>query len=388
MGMEQPRFYIVHGIGNDAVGLVGRITAPIGQAGGNVVDLRQDVLHGLFTIHMVVDLSATQLRLDDLAAMVRNIGEDTGLKLYADKYLPVPPPPDKKNLLLILLGSDRPGIIASVSEILGRYRANIELAQAIAREDLFLLELITDVSHCRIPLPNLMSSIEKTMSEMKMKTIFQTEDVFNKKKRVILFDLESSFIDPSLRAEIIRQTALDAQALAEVYGQASPRQCVRQALARLDGFPADVMATLTEGVSASSGTMELIQTLMTMGYRIVLVSRALSLLTDHLKSKLGLDYAFGVPTRIDEDSRSLVGELSDEDFAAALVENVTLQVAAAERVEPSDITIVSDADTESLPGIRLEFDLGQLLHLYNQRVISQDHMIGILGSFGVPRSGS
>jgi phosphoserine phosphatase len=386
--MAQPRLYIVHGIGNDAVGLVGRITAPIGQAGGNVVDLRQDVLHGLFTIHMVVDLSATRLRLDDLAAMVKDIGEDAGLTLMAEKFLPVAPIPDKKNLLLILLGSDRPGIIASVAELLGEYRANIELAQAIAREDLFLLELITDVSHCRIPLPNLMSSIERSMSEMKMKTIFQTEDVFNKKKRVILFDLESSFIDPALRVEILRQTGIEAAALRQAYGQASPRQCLRQALARLDGFPADVMATLIDGVGATSGTMELIRTLMTMGYRIVLVSRALSLLTDRLKSRLGLDYSFGVPTRVDDDSRSLVGELSDEDFAEALVENVTPQVAAAERVEPGDITIVSDADSASPPGIRLEFDLGQLLHLFNQRVISPDHLIGILGCFGVPRGGS
>ncbi|MBN2368910.1 MAG: hypothetical protein JXO72_00310 [Vicinamibacteria bacterium] len=383
--MAQPRLYIVHGIGNDAVGLVGRITAPIGQAGGNVVDLRQDVLHGLFTIHMIVDLSATRLRLDDLMAMAKDVGEDTGLTLFAEKFLPASPPPDKKHLLLILLGSDRPGVIASIAETLGNYCANIELAQAIAREDLFLLELVTDVSHCRIPLPNLMSSIERSMSELKMKTIFQTEDVFNKKKRVILFDVGSSFIDPALSAEILRQTGLDAAALEKAYGHASPLERLRHALARLDGFPADVMATLMEGVNPSSGTMELIRTLKTMGYRVALVSRALTLLTDHLQSRLGLDHSFGVTARIDGDSRCLTGELCEEDFAAALAESVIPRMAAAEHVDPSDITIVSDAESASPPGIRLEFHLGQLLHLYNQRVINSDRLIGILGGFGVPR---
>lgn len=48
--------YIVYGIGPDSVGLIGGITSPIARVGGNIVDMRQDVLHGLFTIFLVVDL--------------------------------------------------------------------------------------------------------------------------------------------------------------------------------------------------------------------------------------------------------------------------------------------------------------------------------------------
>ena len=49
--------YIVYGIGADSVGLVGAITSPISQVKGNIVDMRQDVMHGLFTIYLVVDLA-------------------------------------------------------------------------------------------------------------------------------------------------------------------------------------------------------------------------------------------------------------------------------------------------------------------------------------------
>ncbi|MEJ2053763.1 MAG: ACT domain-containing protein, partial [Calditrichaceae bacterium] len=62
--MSRQRLYIVHGMGNDAVGLVGGITEPIASAGGNIVDLRQDVLHGLFTIYLVVDLTDCEIRID------------------------------------------------------------------------------------------------------------------------------------------------------------------------------------------------------------------------------------------------------------------------------------------------------------------------------------
>jgi predicted amino acid-binding ACT domain protein len=111
-------------------------------------------------------------------------------------------------------GNNAVGLVGSITGPIGRAGANIELAQTIGREGLFLLELLTDVSQCRVPLPNLMASIEEAMGALGMKTIFQTEDVFNKKKRIILFDIGKSLIDPTLRAEIVKQTGLDPQQVA------------------------------------------------------------------------------------------------------------------------------------------------------------------------------
>jgi predicted amino acid-binding ACT domain protein len=384
--MAGQRLYIVHGRGNDAVGLVGSITAPIGQAGGNIVDLRQDVLHGLFIIDMVVDLSDTPLRINDFTAMIKEISEDTGLVLSVDKYLPVPRSPDKKNILLILLGNDKPGIIACASEMLSKYRANIEAAETIGREGMFLMELLTDVSQCRIPLPNLMASIEKSMSAMGMKTIFQTEDVFNKQKRVVLFDVVSSFMSQSLCSELLQQTDLTAAAVTAAYPSAEVLPVLRKAASCLDGFPVEVMTTVIEGINASSGTMELMQRLKTMGYKIVLVSRALSVVTDYLKGKLDIDYSFGVQTRIDNDSQALVGEMTEEDCKAVEMEDVAPRIAEREGIVPGSITVISDAGLSNAPGIRLEFDLGQLLHLYNEHVISKENLLGLFGSFGVPRT--
>ena len=383
--MERQRLYIIHGLGNDAVGLVGSITGPIGEAGGNVVDLRQDVLHGLFTCHLVVDLSETDLRLAELSAMVARIAEDTGLRMTVDKYLPVPRSPGKKNLLVILLGCDRPGLIATASELLGRYRANIELAQTIGREGMFLMELMTDVSQCRVPLPNLMASIEQSMSAMNLTTLFQTEDVFNRQKRVILFEVRGSFIEPALRDEIVQQTKLEPAGVQAAYLGRAPEEVYRKAVALLEGLGIDVLQTIVEGVNASRGTLELLQTLKMMGYRIALASQGTSLLTDHLKQRLGLDHGFGVPLRVDDDSRTVLGEASTEDLHAVAPDRVVAEVAAREGIGADAVTVISDAGQPSAPGIRLDFDLGQLLVLRNQRALSPDQLVGLLGAFGVPR---
>ena len=98
--MATQRLYVVHGMGSDAVGLVGHIAAPIARAKGNILDLRQDVLHGLFTIYMVVDLTGSQLTAKKLQTLVDQIGEQTGLELTASPYRPDRPRQDELQFLL------------------------------------------------------------------------------------------------------------------------------------------------------------------------------------------------------------------------------------------------------------------------------------------------
>ena len=201
--MATQRLYVVHGMGSDAVGLVGQITAPIARARGNILDLRQDVLHGLFTIYLVVDLTGSQLTAKKLQTLIDQIGAQTGLQLTASPYRPVARRPERKNLLMICIGRDKPGIIASSAEMLGKYNANIELAQTIGREGIFVMELITDVSHCTLPLTNLQQTIQKKMAALNIRTIFQEEHVFSKRARVLLFQMTGSFIARATRDEIL-----------------------------------------------------------------------------------------------------------------------------------------------------------------------------------------
>ena len=375
--------YVVHGMGPDAVGLIGQITEPIAQAQGNIVDLRQDVLHGLFTIYLVVDLSGTDLSTDALQAMLAKIADDTGLKLTADPYTPVARQPDKNNLLMILIGRDRPGIIAASSKLLGKYQANIELAQTVGREDVFLMELLTDISHVTIPVENLKRAVSKNMETLNIKAVFQDEHVFNKRKRVILFHIASSFLAPPVRQEIMDQVDISPEELAPLVTRGNVAASAQRALGLLDGVPLDVIDMVLKGVVPTTGTHELIQTLKTMGYKIVLVSGGLAFLTDYLKERLDLDYAFGMPHAIDDDARTLTGELLTEEPGAHDIDAVLSQVATLESVEPDDITIITDEGCARTPGIRLEFGLDVLLDCFNRHALSRENVLGLLAGCGI-----
>ncbi len=384
--MDQ-RLYIVHGIGNDAVGLVGKITSSIAQANGNIVDLRQDVMHGLFTIYLVVDLTASTLSLDEFQHVLQKISEETDLKISVDLFTPIPRSAEKKNMLLILLGKDKPGIVATVSKALSSYNINIEFSQMIAREDIFLMDLLTDVSKSILPMENLKKVVREKMLAMHIKTMFQSEDVFNKKKKIILFDIASSFIDQPTLREIVRQTHIAPETIASTYSIESISTSLLHAVSHLEDLPIEVLNTIIDTIEISPSTMELIQTLKIMGYKIGLMSNGFAPFTDSIKKKLDIDYCFGIDIPVDDDAKMIIRGLSVDELKIPDRQQIFAKLKERESVGEEDITIITDLDMQTLgtPGIRLQFNMKIILDYFNQHILNREALIGLLGSFGIPR---
>jgi len=375
--MARERLFIMHGMGPDATGLVGTITGEIARHKGNIVDLRQDVLHGLFIFYAVVDLSGSDMRIDEFNKTVRSISEDTGIALNVETYNPVARNPEKKNMLLILLGTDRTGIISSISSLLGDYSINIEFARTIGREGVFLMELMTDISSCSIPVENIKSTIGSTMSQMGIKALFQTEHVFNKKKRVILFDIDRSLMDDSQREEVVRQAGLDSADLNALLAEQSCSTIAK----RLEGLSVTTYENLIADVHATPDTVELLQTLKTMGYVIGLISSASSIFVDSLSSKLNIDHAYGIPFEVNDDTRCFTGCI-EEGFTGMNRHQIITEIVLRQGITSEDVTIINAGSGSFLPGIHPVFNLGTVLELYNRRTVSRELLNALIASFG------
>lgn len=379
--------YVIFGSGPDSVGLVRKVTDPIAEAGGNIVDLRQDVMHGLFTVCLVLNVPSGKPPLEELRGLVGRISDGTGLQLQVEPYSPVPRSPELRNLLLILLGRDRPGVIATISESLSRYGINIEFSRAIGREDVFLMELMTDISQCSLPLENLKTVLCDNMRGMNIETMFQAEDVFNKAKRIILFDIGGSFLTGPTHREILVQAKLGPEALTKVCEADRPEESLQAAAAALDGLPAAVARSVVEGFQPTPGTLELIQTLKVMGYRVALSCRAFPFFTDWLQTRLDLDHVFGCGPGIDADSQTVEGELQPAEPSPFERGRVVAELMTREGVEREVITVIDDAEPlpGGPPGLRLTFDMKGILGHFNEGVLSSENLVGLLGSFGLPR---
>lgn len=379
--------YIIYGIGADSVGLVGGITSPIAAVRGNIVDMRQDVLHGLFTIYLVVDLGEATVPVKEFRAIVDRISAETGVKLSIERYTPTPRGVEKKNMLVTLVGKDKSGIIATITEKLGAYNINIEISEVVAREDIFLMDLLCDVSSSALPTENLKTAIREAMQAIRISTMFQTEDVFNKKKKIILFDIAGSFMDALTMREIMSQAGIQRQSVS-IGDPEEPELAFMHATASLlEGLPQTVIDAVMDSIEISKGTHELLQTLKIMGYKIGLISNGFDAFTGAMKTRLGLDFAFGFELPMDDDAQAVIGDLPAGLMKPLDRPGIIAKILKQERVDQEDITVISDRDIDcaTTPGIRLVFNMKVMLDLMNQHALSRDSLTGLLRSFGIPK---
>ncbi len=377
--------YIVSGMGPDAVGLVGAITKPIASVKGNIVDMRQDVLHGLFTITMLVDLGGAEVSVKEFRAICDRISSDTDLRLTVERFTPTARSVGRKGMLVTLVGKDRPGIIAAITEKLGAYTVNIEMSDVVAREEIFLMDLLCDISRSTLPVENLKPALRKTMEELGITTMFQTEDVFNKKKKVVLFDIASSFMDAATVREVMTQAGISPQELVRPAHDVPDVSYMHETAALMAGMPLAVIDTIVDGVEISPGTHELVQALKIMGYKIGLIANAFDVFTRFLKGRLGLDYALGHELPVDEDAQAVDGDQPPGLMKPVDRRAVVDEIVRKEGVDAEDVTVISDSKAlfENTPGIRVRFDTKVILDLMNRHALSRESLAGVLRSFGI-----
>jgi ACT domain-containing protein len=86
--------------------------------------------------------------------------------------------------VITVLGKDRVGIIAGVSNILAESNVNIlDITQTIM-QDVFTMITLVDISSCNIPFDVLSEKLDKKGVELGLRIQIQHEDIFNSMHRI------------------------------------------------------------------------------------------------------------------------------------------------------------------------------------------------------------
>ena len=91
----------------------------------------------------------------------------------------------KKELSFItVIGRDKKGIVAKISNLLYRNNINIEDINQKVMEGLFVMTMLVDVSGYKYPLHKLNSGLERIGREMGLRIQLQHENIFKMMHRV------------------------------------------------------------------------------------------------------------------------------------------------------------------------------------------------------------
>jgi glycine cleavage system transcriptional repressor len=122
--MDEGHLIAVSAIGNDRPGIVAGVTKVLYEAGVNLEDATSTILRGHFTMTLVVR-APVDVDAGVLEERLAEVAEDLGLVVTArpvdDAQLDVPQPTH----MISVYGTDRPGIVFRVTDVLARRGANV-----------------------------------------------------------------------------------------------------------------------------------------------------------------------------------------------------------------------------------------------------------------------
>ena len=72
---------VVTGVGKDAVGIIANVCTELANCNVNVLDISQTVMQGYFTMMMVVDVTASNMPLAELAQHLEEKGKQMNLSI-------------------------------------------------------------------------------------------------------------------------------------------------------------------------------------------------------------------------------------------------------------------------------------------------------------------
>jgi phosphoserine phosphatase len=389
-------------VGLDMPGLVAKITTKIYEMGGNIIDVEENCLRGLFSIFLIIDFSSTGYSKADITDSLMAIEKGTGLKIVLETYDPkdVRYRRQKESHIVTVLGVDQPGIIAKISTFFYGYHINIENCKMIALGTFFSMEMVIDTSRMtkeksvsrRQALANIKSELKDLCNRFNLSVVVQSEDLYQKTKKLVVFDVESSLIqDSSLRGFIEKiegkANAVDWAIQMEDDSRDKMETLIENART-LKGIPLSDFEEFGKILQLHPGALELIRILKSMGFKIALLSSGFSFFLKDVFADAGVDYAFSNTLMVDEKG-VVTGELEEPIITNDNKDELLEFIMDVEEIHRDQVIAIGDGSTRSHymknMGLSIAFKPDET-GVTTDGILGGDKIINMLYCLGIPRT--
>ncbi|NQT56963.1 MAG: HAD-IB family phosphatase [Desulfobacteraceae bacterium] len=398
---EKQKTINLSAIGLDSPGLVSKITNKVFESGGNIIDVEENCRRGLFSIFLTIAFPSTGDSIDSIMASLKSIQDETGLKVILGEYYErgVNGSAEKENHLVTILGMDRPGLIARISGFFLKHNINIENCRMIARGEFFSMEMLIDsmgmttgryldrneaIDHWKNELKDLCAGLDQSV-------VIQSENIFNKIKKLVVFDLESTLLeDFSIKdfLETIKGEILSIDNTTRFLEDDKGRMEAVVGNARmLKNIPVRDLERLSAILRLTPGSTELIKVLKSMGFKIAILSSGFDLFVKKILQEAGVDYAFSNTLQVDEND-IVTGELEEPVITDGTKEEILEFIMNVEKISRDQVIAIGDGSTRSHfiknAGLSIAFKPGEK-SIKTDGVLSSDQIINLLYCLGIPK---
>jgi phosphoserine phosphatase len=293
----------------------------------------------------------------------------------------------KRSYVLTLLGPDRPGVVAAFSSTLAKHLCNIERIKMIARGEFFAMEMWIDLREANFSF--LRQDLTAVAKKIGMDIIAQPEYVFKKRKKVIVFDMDSTIVEGEIIDEMAKLAGVSKKVtmITEkgMQGEIDFSESLRTRVSLLKGLRMKSLESIVKTVKLTKGSEELIVALKEMGFKVALISGGFSFFTDALKKRLGFDYAFGNELEIEKGK--LTGRIKGKIIDAKRKAEILDDICQREGITREEVVAVGDGSNDRImvanAGLGIAFNAKEILKRVADGAITKDHIKGVLYCLGI-----
>ncbi len=366
--------------GLDKPGIIKRISQVLAENNVNIVDIEQTVLQGMFAMFVIGDVSKSKISFDELATLLKKAGKEIDVVVDVAPFFR-PESRDKNLYVVTVLGEDRVGIVYKISNLFFEMGINVEKTSLTARDKLISIDFLLDLREANPE--SVKKKLREQIEEMGLDVVMRPYRKFEKTKRLIIFDMDSTIVDAEIIDEIAKVAGVqdEVKKLTEkaMEGKINFRDALVERVKLLKGLPVEVLEKIYSEIKLTEGAKELIKSLKESGYIVAVVSGGFSYFTDRLKEELDLDYAFG--NELEIENGVLTGRLKGRIIDAVEKARIIEEIARKEGINKEDIVAVGDGANDKImvenAGLGIAFNAKKALKEVADGSISKENLIGI-----------
>ena len=383
---------VINVSGKDRLGVISDISGVLAQNDVNIIDIGHTVIHKMFSMFMIVDVSWSSVSYRELKGMLYRLGKKLCLDIEMNRLedgvgVKSPRIQGKSHYVLSVIVRDRVGIVYDISRCLSEEGVNILRIALVARDKLITIEMLVDIG------AKSASDVGRVLrgkgGSLGLDIVFLRGDVFKREKRLVVFDMDSTIVDAEVIDEVAKRAGIEGEVemltRQAMDGEIDFKESLRRRVKLLSGLPEGVLKEVYDGLRLTSGACELVRALKVQGYKIALVSGGFTYFTDRLNDVLHFDhvYANRLVIKNGKVTGEIEGDIIDERRKGEIIDELMREYDLAREQVVAVGDGANDRQMLQNAGLGIAFNAKDALKKVSSGTISKENLIGILNILGI-----
>jgi phosphoserine phosphatase len=388
---------LINVTGQDRPGLTAKMTQILAQAGMEVLDMGQSVIHDYLTLGILVRTAPEQ---NDAIDQLKSMFVAEGLSVEAEvvtnpEYADWVSRQGQKRIILTILGRKITAAqLSRLARIVTDEGLNIDhinrLSGRVPLEPSAMpARACLEWSLRGSPSPLFRKKLMALATELTLDLAVQEDGIYRRHRRLIAFDMDSTLIETEVIDELAKRKGVGA-AVAEITHQAMSgeldfQESLIRRVAQLKGLPETILSEVAAHLPLTEGVESLFKTLKLLGYKTAILSGGFDYFGQALQAQLGVDHVFA--NRLEIKDGLLTGRVLEPIVDAEAKARILRALAEQEGISMAQTIAVGDGanDLEMLgaAGLGIAYHAKDLVRERSRHAISTLGLDSILYLLGI-----